>query len=83
MSPTKPCLNRVAPAGARSGHAALRRGRVTLHHGVYFITAATYRRIALFRDCCAARTAARSFEDPRVLGDASMLAWVLMPDHAH
>jgi REP element-mobilizing transposase RayT len=83
MSPTKPCLNRVAPAASRPGHAALRRGRVTLHNGVYFVTAATYRRIALFRNCCAARTAARSFEDPQVLGDASMLAWVLMPDHAH
>ncbi len=83
MSPTKPCPNRVAPAAPRPGHAALRRGRVTLHNGVYFVTAATHQRIALFRDCCAARTAARSFEDPLVLGDASMLAWVLMPDHAH
>ncbi len=83
MPPTKPCLNRVAPAAPRPGHAALRRGRVTLRNGVYFVTAATCQRIALFHDCCAARTAARCFEDPHVLGDASMLAWVLMPDHAH
>ena len=83
MPPNKPCPNRVAPAGPRSGHAALRRGRVTLRNGVYLVTAATHQRIALFHDFCAARTASRSFEDPRVLGDASMLAWVLMPDHAH
>ncbi len=83
MPTAKPCLNRAAPAASRPGHAALRRGRVTLQNGVYLVTATTNKRIALFRDCRAARTAARAFEDPLVLGDAIMLAWVLMPDHAH
>ena len=83
MPPVKSCLNRAAPVASHPGHAALRRGRVTLQNGIYLVTASTHKRIALFRDCCAARTAARAFADPLVLGDACMLAWVLMPDHAH
>ena len=83
MPPNKPCPNRVAPTAPRPGHAALRRGRVTLRNGIYLVTAATHQRIALFRDFCAARTASQCFEDRLVLGDANMLAWVLMPDHAH
>ncbi|HEU0187841.1 MAG TPA: transposase [Gallionellaceae bacterium] len=31
----------------------------------------------------AACAAARCFEDEQLLGDARMLAWVLMPDHVH
>jgi putative transposase len=36
-----------------------------------------------FTDFNAGCAAARCFEDTAILGDAKMLAWVLMPDHAH
>lgn len=74
---------RAAPNGRLSGHRALRRGRVSLPGYVYLVTAATRDRHPVFRDFVAGCAAARSFMDPRVLGDASPLAWVLMPDHAH
>jgi REP element-mobilizing transposase RayT len=66
-----------------SGHAALRRGRVSLPAQIYNVTTTTAGRAPLFRDFAAACAAARCFEDQRLLGDARMLAWVLMPDHVH
>ncbi len=37
----------------------------------------------LFVDFWGGVTVARCFVDSKLLGDAQMLAWVLMPDHAH
>jgi REP element-mobilizing transposase RayT len=37
----------------------------------------------IFLDFQAGCAAARCFEDRAILGDATMLAWVLMPDHVH
>ena len=68
---------------AQRGHAALRRGRHSLPHHVYHVTSATQGRVAHFTGFDAASAAARSFHAPRTLGDACLLAWVLMPDHAH
>ena len=65
------------------GHNALRKGRVSLPHHVYLVTAATVNRERLFMDFSAGCAAARCFEDRAVLRDTGMLAWVLMPDHAH
>ncbi len=65
------------------GNRALRRGRVSIPHQVYLVTAATRQRQRFFVDFQAACAAARCFEDDAILGDAGMLAWVLMPDHAH
>ena len=67
----------------RPGHAALRRGRVSLPGQIYVVTTATLERLPCFRDFAAAHAAVRCFEDASLLGDAAMLAWVLMPDHAH
>lgn len=61
----------------------MRRGRVSLPQQAYLVTAATVKRQPLFHDFRAGCAAARCFEDLAILGDANMLAWVLMPDHAH
>jgi REP element-mobilizing transposase RayT len=68
---------------SKPGHAALRKGRVSVPNGIYLVTATTIARTRVFEDFHAACAAARCFEDRGVLGDAAMLAWVLMPDHAH
>ena len=65
------------------GHSSLRRGRVSLPGYVYLITATTRDRRRVFADFRLAAVAARSFGDNGLLGDNSLLAWVLMPDHAH
>ena len=64
-------------------HAALRRGRVSLTGQLYLLTTTTLQRQPLFADFPLACTAARTFNDPRLLGDAQLLACVLMPDHVH
>lgn len=65
------------------GHRALRKGRVSIANGVYLVTATTLERQKLFADFSTGCVAARCFEDACLLGDAKMLAWVLMPDHVH
>jgi putative transposase len=67
----------------KSGHQALRKGRVSLPNQIYFITTTTLERQCFFENFWAGCSAARCFENNAVLGDAQMLAWVLMPDHAH
>jgi putative transposase len=61
----------------------LRKGRVSVSNGVYLVTATTIQRIRAFENFHVACAAARCFEDRVVLGETAMLAWVLMPDHAH
>ncbi|AMO77890.1 transposase [Pseudomonas sp. R3.Fl] len=65
------------------GHSALRKGRFSQPHTTYLVTTTTYDRTPIFRCFPAACAAARCFGDPRLLDDGHMLAWVLMPDHAH
>ncbi|MDD5300207.1 MAG: transposase [Gallionella sp.] len=67
----------------KPGHAALRKGRASVANGVYLITATTIERARIFENFHAACAASRCFENRAVLGDATMLAWVLMTDHAH
>ncbi|MDT3721913.1 REP-associated tyrosine transposase [Pseudomonas oryzihabitans] len=66
-----------------SRHAALRRGRVSLPGQLYLLTTTTIERQTIFADFQIAWAAARTFHDPRLLSDAKLLAWVLMPDHVH
>jgi len=73
----------AGPAREHQGHHALRKGRVSIANGVYLITTTTFERQKLFDDFPVSCAAARCFEDADFLGDATMLAWVLMPDHAH
>ena len=67
----------------KPGHAALRKGRASVCNMAYLITATTDNREPLFTHFPAACAAARCFEDAALLGESRMLAWVLMPDHAH
>ena len=69
------------PYGA--GHAALRRARRSTPSQIYHVTVVTAGRIPIFLDFDVARVAARGHHDRACLGDSTMLAWVLMPDHAH
>ncbi|WP_407896140.1 REP-associated tyrosine transposase [Ferrigenium sp. UT5] len=76
---------RETPAinATHSGHHALRKGRASIANGIYLVTTTTLERQRVFEDFSAGCTAARCFEDAELLGDAKMLAWVLMPDHVH
>ncbi len=65
------------------GHSALRKGRTSIANGIYLLTTTTLERCKLFEDFAAGCAAARCFENTQLLGDAKMLAWVLMPDHVH
>jgi REP element-mobilizing transposase RayT len=65
------------------GHRALRKGRVSMSNRVYHVTTATKQREPFFADPRAACAACHCFENHVLLRDARMLAWVLMPDHAH
>ncbi|HEX5352980.1 MAG TPA: transposase [Rhodanobacteraceae bacterium] len=65
------------------GHHALRKGRVSVPDHVYLVTTVTRERKPYFRDFAVGCAAARCFDQTRTLGDACMLAWVLMPDHVH
>src|SRR3546814_18558988 len=65
------------------GHRALRRGRASLAHHVYHVTASTHGRCRVFAGFEAACAAAATFTSRTTLGAAIPLAWVLMPDHAH
>lgn len=69
--------------GNRPEHQALRKGRVSLPNHVYLITTTTVNWQRFFDEFNAGCAATRCFENTEVLGDARMLAWVLMPDHAH
>ena len=65
------------------GHRELRRGRVSLPGQVYHVTTTTRDRRPWFSDFHVACEAVRAFSTPLALGDAALLAWVLMPDHWH
>jgi len=67
----------------KPGHAALRKGRASVCSTAYLITTTSENRQPLFTHFPAACAAARCFEDSSLLRESQMLAWVLMPDHAH
>ncbi|MGY6215792.1 REP-associated tyrosine transposase [Methylolobus aquaticus] len=71
------------PNAHSPGNHALRRGRASMPHQAYLVTSATNGRQCFFSSFKAGCAAARCFIDREILGDASLLAWVLMPDHAH
>jgi len=50
---------------------------------IYHVTVATNARRCVFAGFDAACAASRAFETRTFQGDAILLAWVLMPDHAH
>ena len=82
-APLRQAQDRQGALLQKQGQRALRKGRVSITNGVYLVTATTLERQKLFANFCAGCAAARCFKDTRLLGDAKMLAWVLMPDHVH
>ena len=50
---------------------------------IYHVTVVTKDREPVFLDFNAACAAARCHHDRAILADSVLLAWVLMPDHAH
>lgn len=71
------------PDRSGPGNRALRTGRTSLPNHVYLVTTVTRDRLPYSGDFAVGCAAARCFDDARILQDARMLAWVLMPDHAH
>jgi REP element-mobilizing transposase RayT len=65
------------------GHAALRKGRVSIPGQAYLLTAVTLYRRPVFRDPAAAFVVSRVHNTPWLWRDSKLLAWVLMPDHWH
>ncbi|MBD7987934.1 transposase [Luteimonas sp. Sa2BVA3] len=62
---------------------ALRRGRWSQPGGIYLITFACAGRRPWFAEWDAASRVARALASAEAWGDASLLCWVLMPDHWH
>ncbi|MFS2122542.1 REP-associated tyrosine transposase [Pseudomonas sp. Pseusp97] len=67
----------------QAGHKALRKGRNSIAGEIYLLTATTQNRTTLFSNFHLACAIARCFEMNLTLGNNCLLAWVLMPDHAH
>ncbi len=83
LLPVAPGSVGACPAREHQGHRALRKGRASIANGIYLVTTTTFERQKLFVDFSVNCMAARCFENADFLGDAKMLAWVLMPDHGH
>jgi putative transposase len=77
-------LNRIfMKTDFHPGYQALRRGRLSLAKHIYHITTTTKNRQRFFENFHASRIAARCLDDPALLKNSQILAWVLMPDHMH
>jgi putative transposase len=61
----------------------LRKGRVSLPHHVYLVTAVTHARQPVFLSFTAARIAIRSLYATDIARRARTLSYVVMPDHVH
>jgi REP element-mobilizing transposase RayT len=66
-----------------AGHAALRKGRVSLENQAYLVTVVARKRRRPFADFDSACAACRVLGDRGAWRGARPLAWVLMPDHLH
>lgn len=66
-----------------SGHAALRRGRFSAPGHAYLVTFATWGRRPVFSSIPRAMLASSALSDRRLWLRATLMAWVLMPDHWH
>jgi len=62
---------------------ALRKGRVSIPHHAYLVTAVTHGRKPLFRDVPAGRLVVQEFRRSDEHGNTRTCAYVVMPDHFH
>ncbi len=67
----------------KKGYHTLRKGRFSQPNGIYFITFVTAERIPWFTDDELAKTMCRTINHPAAIADASILCYVVMPDHVH
>lgn len=67
----------------KAGHRALRLGRYSQPAGIYLVTFVTASRRRIFLDFTLACAACRTFAPAAVAAAATLLCWVLMPDHLH
>lgn len=65
------------------GHRALRRGRTSAQGRIYHVTFATLDRAPWFREPALAAACCRTFAPSTAACAATLLCWVLMPDHFH
>ena len=66
------------------GHAALRAGRTVANPGqAWHLSFATHQREPLFEDFHAACVVSACLHNSVAIADGRVLAWVVMPDHAH
>jgi REP element-mobilizing transposase RayT len=65
------------------GYQALRRGRASLPGQPYLLTTVCAARRRWFEHDDIARTVAGSLANAEIWSDATLLSWVLMPDHWH
>jgi len=68
---------------ARSHEKDLRKGRVSLPGQVYHISTITLDRQPAFSDLCSARLLINALREAQARGEATTLAFVVMPDHLH
>ena len=61
----------------------LRTGRYSEHGRIYLLTAVTHQRQPAFKDWCIGRLVVNEFRRAQETGNASSLAWVVLPDHFH
>ena len=67
----------------KPGHRALRAGRTSQPGGIYLVTFVTRERRPIFHDFQLACAACKTFSISVHQASATLLAWVLMPDHFH
>lgn len=67
----------------KPGHRALRVGRHSQPGGIYLVTFTTRARRRIFESFALAHTACQTFEASARSESATLLCWVLMPDHFH
>ena len=65
------------------GSQVLRKGRASIENQIYFITFKTKDRQPIFNDFENAKVCCCHINDSKAWPSASLLCWVLMPDHFH
>ena len=68
---------------AERGYRSLRRGRVSIPGQCYLLSFVVDGRRPVFLDPAHARAASRTLNRRGLWKDSELLAWVIMPDHAH
>ncbi len=73
----------MKPNSINRGHAALRKGRVSIARQIYFITVCCAKRECFLKPDIAVRAAASPLHRLHLEKHITLLTWVLMPDHMH